>query len=67
MNLKAFRKQLSLTQVEAGRLFGATLRTWEDWEAGRRKPHGSTLLLLKLVGERPELIEWLRRQANAGP
>jgi putative transcriptional regulator len=58
------RSRLGLTQSAAGHLFGATLRTWQDWEGGKRTPHGSTLLLIRLATERPEVVEWLR--ANQG-
>jgi transcriptional regulator with XRE-family HTH domain len=53
------RRSLGLTQSQAGHLFGATLRTWQDWESGNRKPHGSALLLIELACEKPEVVDWL--------
>jgi transcriptional regulator with XRE-family HTH domain len=60
--LRAGRLKLGLTQSEAGHLFGATLRTWQDWEAGFRTPHGSTLLLIELACKRPEVVQWLQEK-----
>lgn len=34
--LRAWRQRHGLTQRAAAALIGAALRTWEDWEAGRR-------------------------------
>jgi putative transcriptional regulator len=58
--IREARSKLCLTQSAAGRLFGATLRTWQDWEGGKRKPHGSATRLIRLATEMPEVVEWLR-------
>jgi DNA-binding transcriptional regulator YiaG len=64
-DLRAARLKLGrLTQTEAGLLFGTPLRTWQDWEGGARKPHGSTLLLIRLATERPDVVEWLTQQGE---
>lgn len=64
-DLRAVRTKLGkLTQTQAGQLFGATLRTWQDWEAGHRRPHGSALLLIKLACERPDIVQWLTQQGE---
>lgn len=39
-DLLAFRRRLGLTQAQAGEKIGATRRTWQDWETGRRTPPG---------------------------
>lgn len=33
------REEAELTQTEAAALIYATLRTWQDWEGGRRRMH----------------------------
>lgn len=33
------RQRLGLTQTEAGAVIYASLRTWQDWEAGLRRMH----------------------------
>jgi len=34
--LKQYRLDAKLTQVQAAEMIGAAVRTWQDWEAGRR-------------------------------
>ena len=34
--IRSARKRAELTQAQAAGLIGAGVRTWEDWEAGRR-------------------------------
>lgn len=36
--IKETREALGLSQKEARAIIGAPARTWEDWEAGRRRP-----------------------------
>ena len=36
--LREEREALGLSQKEARATIGAPARTWEDWEAGRRRP-----------------------------
>lgn len=37
--IRAARVAAGLTQTEAAALIYATLRTWQDWEAGKRRMH----------------------------
>lgn len=48
--IRAARKAAGLTQTEAARLVHASLRSWQDWEGGRRKMHPAIweLFCLKL-------------------
>lgn len=34
--IRAARTAAGHTQTQAGEIVGGTLRTWQDWEAGRR-------------------------------
>jgi DNA-binding transcriptional regulator YiaG len=36
INPRAARKAAKLTQAQAAALIGAKLRTWQDWEYGKR-------------------------------
>lgn len=47
--LKAWRLRLGLTQTQAGMLVRAGLRTWQDWEHGKREPHPMLWLLLAYI------------------
>ena len=54
--IRAIRKRLSLTQREAGILFGVGAKAFEKYESGEIKPSEPTRRLLKLAMERPELF-----------
>ncbi|MFZ4538405.1 type II toxin-antitoxin system MqsA family antitoxin [Propionivibrio sp.] len=59
VSLRAIRKKLGLKQADAGRLFGGGVSAFSDYERGKRQPHKSTVLLLKLLGRHPELLKEL--------
>lgn len=45
--LPQWRARRGLTQTEAGKLVGVSLRTWQSWEAGERKPPEMLWILLE--------------------
>jgi DNA-binding transcriptional regulator YiaG len=47
--LRLFRKELDLSQAKLGEALGASTRTVEDWEAGRRTPPALLRLALAAV------------------
>lgn len=51
-----FRKNLGITQTEAGELFGVQLRTWQEWESGNTLPSRTTLILLEQYETNPPVI-----------
>lgn len=54
--LRATRKKLGLRQSEAGKLFGGGASAFSEYERGKTQPHKSTVLLLKLLDQHPELL-----------
>lgn len=54
--LRVIRKKLGLRQADAGKLFGGGVSAFSDYECGKKQPHKSTVLLLKLLGKHPELL-----------
>jgi len=46
--IRAARTAAGLTQTEAGGVVHASLRTWQQWEAGDRKMHPGLFELFKL-------------------
>lgn len=50
------RQKYKLTQLEFSKKFGFSLRTLQQWEQRRRRPHGSALVLLKVVDYAPEVV-----------
>ena len=54
--LQAARKKLHLSQQKFAALICTPVSTLRDWEQGRFKPAGSTLLLCKIAIKDPELL-----------
>lgn len=53
--LRAARRAAGHTQTAAGQLVGGTLRTWQDWEAGRNAmPASAWALYLLLTDQHPQ-------------
>ena len=59
--LRAARKRLHLSQKEAGLLFGGGMSAFSEYERGKTQPHKSTVLLLKLLENHPELMDEIER------
>ena len=62
--LKAIRKRLKLTQRQAAELFGGGANAFSDYERGTTKPARSTVLLLHLLDQHPELLQELRNHVD---
>ena len=60
--LRAIRKRLKLTQRQAAELFGGGANAFSDYERGTTRPARSTVLLLHLLDNHPELLQELRTQ-----
>jgi DNA-binding transcriptional regulator YiaG len=61
--MRAWREQEGLTQMEASFMTGIPVRTWQEWEQGR-KP-GPGVLLLRLAFEALSTRRRLRREQVA--
>ncbi|MCL2661300.1 MAG: type II toxin-antitoxin system MqsA family antitoxin [Acidobacteriaceae bacterium] len=61
--LRSIRKRLGLTQAEAGQLFGGGVSAFSGYERGKTQPHKSTVLLLRLLNNHPELLNEVRSHA----
>ncbi len=48
-NIRRFRKRLKLTQSALAALVGRSQGSVADWETGRRKPDGASIILLKML------------------
>lgn len=55
-NVKAIRKKMGLSQSQFAALIGVNIRTLQNWEQGRRTPHGPALALLKVAKLEPESV-----------
>ncbi len=55
-SVKEIRERYHLTQAEFAELLGVSLRTYQNWEQGRREPEGPAKVLLKIAAVHPEAI-----------
>ena len=56
LDVKGIRRKLELSQSQFSTLLGISVGTLRGWEQGRRKPHGPSQVLLKIVEEHPEVV-----------
>jgi len=52
----AIRKEYGLSQEQFASLLGISVRTLQNWEQGRRKPHGPAKVLLRVAARHPEAV-----------
>jgi transcriptional regulator with XRE-family HTH domain len=55
------RKRLGMTQYDFASEIGVSERAVRDWEAGRRKPSGAALMLLRIADQVPDVFPQLAR------
>ena len=56
--IKALRTALKLTQAEMAERLGVHMRTYQQWEYGRRKPSAATVRLLQSLQNRGDRFTW---------
>lgn len=57
------RTKLGLSQSEFADLLGVSVRTFQDWEQGRRSPTGAAKTLLRVAVRHPEALHDLQPAA----
>lgn len=68
--LTQVREQLSLTQLEAAKVFGGGSNAFSRYESGKTKPPVALVKLFKVLSKHPELFEEIaddRARASRGP
>lgn len=55
-DVRTIRERLDLSQSAFAALLGVSLRTFQDWEQGRRKPTGPAYALLRVATRHPEAL-----------
>lgn len=50
------RQRLGLSQAQFAGMLGISVRTYQDWEQGRREPSGAAKTLLRVAAIRPEAV-----------
>lgn len=52
----ALRERYGLSQDQFARMLGISVRTLQNWEQGRRRPHGPARVLLRVAESHPEAV-----------
>jgi len=55
-DVKQIRKQYDLSQSEFAALLGVSIKTLQNWEQGRRTPHGTARVLLQVAAKHPDAV-----------
>lgn len=55
-DVKQIRQRYALSQGEFAALLGVSIKTLQNWEQGRRAPHGAARVLLQVAARHPEAI-----------
>lgn len=55
-DVKAIRARFNLTQHEFAALLGISVKTLQNWEQGRRTPHGPARVLLQVAEKHPKAV-----------
>ncbi|MBR8092028.1 helix-turn-helix domain-containing protein [Burkholderia cenocepacia] len=58
------RAKVGMSQSEFATLLGVSVRTYRDWEQGRRNPTGAAQTLLRVAVQHPEVLQDLRPAAS---
>ena len=55
-DVAAIRREYGLSQAKFAALIGISVRTLQNWEQGRRHPHGPARVLLKVAAKHPRAV-----------
>jgi putative transcriptional regulator len=55
-DVKQIRAQFEFSQSEFAALLGISVKTLQNWEQGRRTPHGAARVLLQVAAKHPEAV-----------
>jgi len=64
-HVRKVRKQLGLTQEEAGRLIGGGRRAFQKYESGAMPPSDAAVALIEILHRHPDEVEFLRSIRSA--
>jgi len=64
-DVQAIREAYGLSQERFAALLGISVRTLQNWEQGRRHPHGPARVLLRVAAKHPRAVLDVVRKASA--
>lgn len=64
-DVAALRRFVGMTQAEFALAAGISVDTLQNWEQGRRRPHGAAVALIRIVARDPRVLR--RNLAAASP
>lgn len=56
VDVKSVRLRLGKSQTEFARMIGVSVSTLQNWEQGRRRPHGPARALLRVAAANPAAV-----------
>jgi putative transcriptional regulator len=63
-DVPAIRESYGLSQEQFAALLGISVRTLQNWEQGRRHPHGPARVLLRVAAMHPKAVLDVVRKAS---
>jgi putative transcriptional regulator len=63
-DVAAVRERYGLSQEQFAAMLGISVRTLQNWEQGRRRPHGPARVLLRVAEAHPEAVLDAVRKAS---
>lgn len=58
LQIREIREELNLSQTVFAKLLNVSSSSIRQWEQGKRKPNGSTRVLLELLERSPEILNY---------
>jgi putative transcriptional regulator len=55
-DVSAIRQKYGLSQQQVAAMLGISVRTLQNWEQGRRRPHGPARVLLQVAEQHPDAV-----------
>ena len=55
-DVRSIREKLQKSQAEFAQMIGVTVSTLQNWEQGRRVPHGPARALLVVASKAPDVV-----------
>jgi len=55
-DVKQIRARYQMSQSEFAALLGVSIKTLQNWEQGRRSPHGAARVLLHVADKHPDAV-----------